>query len=80
MIQQKKFMNPVYKRDGTNRVIEAADTVDFLLDTGAVQTETVTAVGDGGRWISWESSTNGTRKEDVRAVESVHHKDCAQYA
>lgn len=79
MIQSKKFINSVYKTDGTNRIIEVGENVTFRLADDTAQIELLTAVGENGRWLSWESSVNGTRKEDVRAVDGAHLLDCTQY-
>ena len=49
MNQWKKFIHPVYKTDSTNRLIEAGDTVTFILHDGSEQDETVAAVSDDGR-------------------------------
>jgi hypothetical protein len=79
MKQWKKFINPVYKTDYTNRELEVGDSVVFVLHDGSYQTETVTEVSDGGRKVAWEHDVNSTRKEDVRAVASAHQFSCLYY-
>jgi len=79
MNQYKRFKNPVYKTDFTNTPIAIGDTVKFILWDGTEQDETVTDSQEGGRKVYWDHSVNDTRKEDVRAVASIHHKSCLYY-
>jgi len=79
MTQTKRFILPVYKSDGTNRLIETGDTVKLRLKDGTYSDETVTAVADDGKSVSWDHTDNSTRQGDVAAVHYQHRKSCANY-
>lgn len=78
MENRKKFINPVYAAGGS-ALVSVGGTVTFILKDGSEQVETLTYVSDDGRTVGWETSVNGTRDEDVRAVSAIHQKDCALY-
>lgn len=78
MRQTKKFINPVYNSDGSGDLIEAGDTVGFILKDGTLIDIVLTAVSDDGRSLSWDqaAAADAPRKEDVRAVDGDHVKTC----
>lgn len=81
MNQRIKSMNPVYKDDMTNRLVEVGDTVTLVLKDGTTEDITVNYVSSDGRWIGWDriAGTEITREEDVRAVDAKHAKSCFYY-
>jgi len=85
MKEGSKFTLPVYKdqTSGANYglLIEAGDTVTLVIanDDGTETTRdvVVTAVGNAGREIFWDTSTtNNLRTEDVIRVGAEHQFNC----
>lgn len=77
MKQFKTFYSPVLKGDGSGDVIEAGDTVDFVLVDGeSIISLTVSDVEQDGKRIGWEITGEYPfpRSEDVRAVDGKHQK------
>lgn len=72
MIQQKRFLNRVYKTS-SDEFIEAGDPVVFILQDHTGRQETVTEADRYAYWVKWNSSANKTRQEDVVAVSSAHN-------
>lgn len=79
MRQTLRFINPVYKTDDTNRIIEVGEVVNFILRDGSPQQEILTVVSGDGKSVSWDHTVNSTRKEDVRAVSALHQFTCTYY-
>jgi hypothetical protein len=80
MTHKKKFINAVYKDDGTNRLIEVGDTAHLVLKDDTIVDVTVTYVSDDGRWIGWNISVSPyLRRDDIKGVSSLHNRSCANY-
>ena len=76
MTQTKRFIKPVCKADGSGDIIEAGNSVGFILKDGSISNEVVTGVKRWGRVIEWDNVANGLRSKDVRGVDGIHSRNC----